>query len=42
VFVIESDSPLLMPLKERFLQATGVTPLITEDGKLAIVEGKAQ
>ena len=42
VFVIESDSPLLTPLKERFLQATGVTPLITEDGKLAIVEGKAQ
>jgi 4-amino-4-deoxy-L-arabinose transferase-like glycosyltransferase len=42
VFVIESDSPLLTPLKERFLQATGVTPLITEYGKLAIVEGKAE
>jgi hypothetical protein len=42
VFVIESDSPFLPPLKERFLQATGVTPLITEHGKLAIVEGKAQ
>jgi hypothetical protein len=42
VFVIESDSPFLTPLEERFLQATGVTPLITEHGKLAILEGKAQ
>ena len=42
VFVIESDSPFLTPLKDRFLQATGVTPFITEYGKLAIVEGKAE
>jgi len=42
VFVIESDSPFLTPLKERFLRATGVTPLITEYGKLAVVEGKPQ
>ena len=42
VFVMESDSPFLTPLKERFLQATGVRPVITEAGKLAIVEGKAE
>ena len=38
--VIESDSPFRAPLETRFLQVTGVPPLISEHGKLAIIEAK--
>src|SRR6266404_1583112 len=38
--VIESDSPFRAPLETRFLQVTGVPPLINEYGKLAIIEAK--
>jgi 4-amino-4-deoxy-L-arabinose transferase-like glycosyltransferase len=38
--VIESDSPFRQPLEKRFLQVTGVAPLISEYGKLAVIEAK--
>src|SRR6266567_3234672 len=38
--VIESDSPFRAPVEARFLQAAGVAPLISEYGKLAVIEGK--
>src|SRR5947209_7332200 len=41
-FVIESDSPFRAPLEARFLQAAGVAPLISEYGKLAVIEGKSR
>ena len=41
-FVIESDSPFRAPLEARFLQAAGVAPLISEYGKLAIIEAKSR
>jgi hypothetical protein len=37
--VLESDSPFRGPVKRRFLQLAGVAPLITECGKLAVIEG---
>ena len=41
-FVIESDSPFRAPLEARFLQAAGVAPLISEYGKLAVIDGKSR
>jgi 4-amino-4-deoxy-L-arabinose transferase-like glycosyltransferase len=38
--VIESDSPFRAPVQARFLQVTGVAPLISEYGKLAVIEAK--
>jgi hypothetical protein len=38
--VIESGSPFRAPLEARFLQVTGGAPLISEYGKLAIIEAK--
>jgi hypothetical protein len=40
--VIESDSPFRGPLEARFLQVTGVAPLISEYGKLAVIEAKSR
>ena len=40
--VIESDSPFRAPLERRFLQVTGVEPLVSEYGKLAIIEAKTR
>jgi 4-amino-4-deoxy-L-arabinose transferase-like glycosyltransferase len=39
--VVESDSPFRAPVEAR-LQTAGVTPLITEYGKLAVIEGRPQ
>jgi hypothetical protein len=36
--VLESDSPFRAPLEARFLQVTGVAPVINEYGKLAVIE----
>jgi hypothetical protein len=36
--VLESDSPFRAPVERRFLQLAGVVPLITEYGKLAVIE----
>ena len=36
--VVESDSPFRPLLGARFLQATGVAPLVSEYGKLAVIE----
>src|SRR6266567_332312 len=41
-FVIESDSPFRAPLEARFLQAASVAPLISEYGKLVVIEGKSR
>ena len=38
--VIESDSPFRQPLEKRFVQVTGVAPLINEYGELAVIEAK--
>jgi len=38
--VLESDSPFRAPLETRFLQVTGVPPVISEHGKLAVIEAK--
>ena len=38
--VIERDSPFRQPLEKRFLQVTGAAPLISEYGKLAVIEAK--
>src|SRR5438552_9979254 len=38
--VLESDSPFRAPVESRFLQLAGVVPLITEYGKLAVIERK--
>jgi hypothetical protein len=38
--VIESYSSFRQPLEKRFLQVTGVAPLISEYGKLAVIEAK--
>jgi 4-amino-4-deoxy-L-arabinose transferase-like glycosyltransferase len=37
--VLESDSPFRAAVERRFLQLAGVVPLITEYGKLAVIEG---
>jgi hypothetical protein len=37
---IESDSPFRRTLETRFLQVTGAAPLISECGKLAVIEAK--
>src|SRR5439155_21910947 len=39
--VIESDSPFRAPLETRFLQVTAAPALISEYGKLAVIEGKS-
>lgn len=36
--VVETDSPFRAPLEERFLQVTGVAPLLSEYGKLSVIE----
>jgi hypothetical protein len=36
--VVESDSPFRQMLEARFLQVTGAAPLISEYGKLAVIE----
>ncbi len=41
-FVVESDSPFRAPLEARFLQAASVAPLISEYGKLVVIEGKSR
>jgi len=38
--VIERDSPFRQPLEKRFLQVTGAAPLISEYGKVAVIEAK--
>ena len=38
--VIERDSPFRGPVEGRFLQVTGVAPLISDYGKLAVIEAK--
>jgi 4-amino-4-deoxy-L-arabinose transferase-like glycosyltransferase len=38
VIVLESDSPFRAPVERRFVQLAGVVPLITEYGKLAVIE----
>jgi 4-amino-4-deoxy-L-arabinose transferase-like glycosyltransferase len=38
--VVESDSPFRSAVETRFLQVTGVAPLISEYGKLAVIESK--
>jgi len=38
--VLESDSPFRAPVESRFVQLAGVVPLITEYGKLAVIERK--
>ena len=40
--VLESDSPFRAPLEARFLQVTGAAPLISEYGKLAVMEKQAR
>jgi hypothetical protein len=40
--VLESDSPFRAALETRFLQVTGAAPLISEYGKLAVIERQAQ
>jgi hypothetical protein len=37
--VLESDSPFRAPVERRFLQFTGSVPLISEYGKLAVIDG---
>jgi hypothetical protein len=39
-FAIVIDSPFRQPLEKRFLQGTGAAPLISEYGKLAVIEAK--
>jgi len=36
--VLESDSPFRAPVERRFVQLAGIVPLITEYGKLAVIE----
>src|SRR5205814_2273224 len=38
--VLESDSPFRAPVETRSVQLAGVVPLITEYGKLAVIERK--
>jgi hypothetical protein len=41
-FVIETGSPFRPSLEARYLQATGAAPLISEYGKLSVIEKRSR